>query len=135
MPKTILFADDELYNIEGLIETVRAEGYKILTCRDATTAVRIVEKGGVDCLVIDIMMDPGDGFKSVDPGVAGLAAIDEILRKNPDQPIVCHSIISDQKIIDRLKRKGVLYLRKAETSAEAALRVIESKATGVYRVR
>lgn len=135
MPKTILFADDELYNIEGLIETVRAEGFEVLTCRDASSAVRIVGEGGVDCLVIDIMMDPGDDFISVDPSEAGLAAIAEILRNNPDQPIVCHSVISDQAIIDNLKRKGVLYLRKAETSAKAALKIIESKATGVYKVR
>lgn len=135
MSKTILFADDELYNIEGLIETARAEGYQILTCRDASSAARIVKEGSIECLVIDIMMDPGNDFKLIDPGVAGLAAIDDILSKIPDQPIVCLSVISDQKIIDGLKRKGVLYLRKGETSVKSAWRVIESKMTGVYRAR
>jgi len=133
--KTVLFADDELHYIEGLIETVRAEGCEILTCRDATTAVRFVEKGGIDCLIMDLMINPGEEFPSVDPQSAGLAAIDRILRNRPDQAIVCLSVIADQKIINGLKRKGVLYLRKAETSVNKAWKVIESKMTGVYTLR
>jgi len=134
MKRTVLFADDELHNIEGLIETVRAEGCDIKTCRDATTAVRLVKQGGIDCLVIDIMMNPGPDFPHNDPQSAGLAAIAEILSVLPHQPIVCFSVIGDQKVINMLKQKGVLYLRKAETSANKAWRVIESKMTGIYRL-
>ena len=133
MSATVLFADDELQFIEGLIETVRAEGFTVLTCRNASKAVELTTTQQIDCLVIDIMMDPGPSFKNQNPQVAGLAAISEIQRLRPNQSIVCYSVISDPEVIQRLKSARVLYLRKAETSAESALKVISAKATGLYR--
>jgi CheY-like chemotaxis protein len=135
MKQTILFADDELHFIEGLIETVKAEGFEVLTCRDASKAVELTTTRKVDCLVIDIMMDPGKNLSDKNPQAAGLAAIDEILRLRPYQSIVCCSVVSDPKVIKRLRGQNVLYLRKAETTVEAALRAITAKATGVYRDR
>jgi CheY-like chemotaxis protein len=116
-----------------LIETVKAEGFTVLTCRNASKAVELTTTQRIDCLVIDIMMDPGKSLTKQNPQTAGLAAISEILRIFPKQSIVCYSVISDPEIIMQLKQKGVLYLRKAETSAEAALKVISAKATGLYR--
>jgi len=132
---TILFADDELHFIEGLIETVKAEGFTVLTCRNASRAVEITTTQKIDCLVIDIMMDPGPSLKNQNPQVAGLAAISEIQQAVPRQSIICYSVISDPELIEKLKRLGVLYLRKAETSADAALKMIAAKATGIYRAR
>jgi CheY-like chemotaxis protein len=132
MTYTVLFADDELDKIQGLIESVRAEGCNILTCRDASTAIELVKNGNIDCLVIDIMMDPGKDMVDVDPLKAGLYAVDKILAFRNKQAIVCLSVISDQKIIRTLKQKGVLYLRKGETSVNVAWRIIHSKMTGLY---
>jgi len=131
----ILFADDEPIYIEGLIEKAKAEGCEVLICDNASEAIDLVAKGDVDCLVIDIMMDPGVNLSDVEPHKAGLKAIDTILKLNPYQSIICLSVVSDQKIINSLKRKKVLYLRKGETPLNTAWRVIESKATGVYKVR
>jgi len=132
---TVLFADDELHNIEALFAIAEAEGYSVKTCRNASEAVKMVEEGGVDCVVIDIMMDPGSNLSGADPHYAGLAAIDRILSAANHPPIICLSVISDQKIINSLKKKGVLYLRKAETSTNKAWDLIQSKITGVYRVK
>ena len=131
--KRVLFADDELHFIEALLETAKAEGCEVLTCRNASDAIRIATTQPIDCLVIDIMMAPGADLPSVDPQKAGLAAIDAILLKNPKQPIICLSVISDQSVIHDLKRKNVLFLRKGETSLRKAWQVIESKITGIYR--
>ena len=132
MKYTILFADDELDKIQGLIESVRAEGCNVLTCRDASTAIQRVKKGDIDCLVIDIMMDPGKDMPDVDPQTAGLTAIDQILALRKNQAIVCLSVISNQNVIRSLKQKGVLYLRKGETSVSVAWKTINSKMTGFY---
>src|SRR5262245_45141686 len=129
---TVLFADDELHFIEGLIETVKAEGYSVLTCRDASTAIQLATSTRVDCLVIDIMMNPGSTMAEQDPQTAGLAAIDSILKANPRQSIICYSVISDAGLIRSLKNRGVLYLRKGETSGAGALKMIQAKVTGVY---
>src|ERR1700722_18729779 len=131
--KTVLFADDELHFIQGLLETVRAEGYNVLTCRNASKAIELTTTQTIDCLIIDIMMDPGKDLQNENPQFAGLIAIDKILKLQPRQSIVCYSVVSDPDIIHGLKKRGVLYLRKAETSAEVAWRIIESKATGLLR--
>lgn len=131
----ILFADDELHYIEALFEIARAEGYDVVTCRQASEAVALVKMGDIDCVVLDIMMDPGEDLAGTSPHKAGLAAVDRILQMKTPPPVICLSVISDQTIIDQLKRKGVLYLRKAETSVTKVWDVIESKITGVYKVR
>ena len=130
---TVLFADDELDKIEGLIEIVKSEGYVVKTCSDASSAVKIVTTEHIDCLVIDIMMDPGADLGAHDARTAGLAAIDLILKQRPNQGIICCSVIGDQAIIKNLKRRRVLYLKKGEMNAEGALRMIAAKATGLYR--
>lgn len=79
------------------------------------------------------MMDPGKDLPSTDPQYAGLEAIDRILASSKGQAIVCLSVIADQTIIRRLKQKGVLYLRKGETSVNVAWKTIHSKMTGLYR--
>src|SRR6266511_5650034 len=107
MSGTVLFADDELQFIEGLIETVRAEGFTVLTCRNASKAVELTTTQQIDCLVIDIMMDPGPSFKNQNPQAAGLAAISEIQRLRPNQSIDCYSVISDPEVIQRLKSARV----------------------------
>jgi len=130
---TVLFADDELHFIEGLIETVKAEGYSVLTCRDASTAIELTTSQRIDCLIIDIMMNPGGAMNRQDPQTAGLAAIDAILKAKPLQSIICYSVISDPRLIRSLKNRGVLYLRKGETSGAGALKMIQAKVTGIYR--
>ena len=53
-----------------------------------------------------------------------------IRNKYPDIQIICLSVIGDQEIIKSLKKKGILYIRKGETSLDVASKIIESKATG-----
>jgi len=131
--KTVLFADDELHYIEGLMEAVRAEGFEVLTCRNASKAIELCKAKQIDCLVIDIMMEPGHLLSECDPQTAGLAAIDIILKHDSHQSIVCFSVVSDPAIIKRFRKLNVLYLRKAETSGDKALKIITAKVTGVYR--
>ena len=133
--KHVLFADDELHYIQALIEVTRAEGCIVTTCRDASAAITQVCESHIDCLIIDIMMDPGPLLPDADPQFAGITAINQILKKKPDQSIICHSVVSDQRIINDLKKRKVLFLRKAETSLEKAWQTIEAKITGVYHGR
>jgi|SRR5271157_1002460 len=130
----ILFADDEPHNIAALLEKAKAEGHEVHLCFSATEAVHFVSTTKVDCLVIDIMMDPGPDFPNTKPHQAGLAAIDRILELNHHQKIVCISVVSDQRIIKSLKRKRVLFLRKGETPYATAWQTIVSKMTGIYKV-
>jgi CheY-like chemotaxis protein len=133
--KSILFADDELHWIEGLIEVATAEGCEVLTCRNASRAIQIVKSRSIDCIVLDVMMSPGSDFPNADPQKGGFVAMEEIFKLKPRQSIVCLSVLSDQNEIDRLKKRNVLFLRKAETSLKKVWQTIEYKLTGLYRDR
>jgi CheY-like chemotaxis protein len=132
--KTVLFADDEQQYIEALVALAEGDGARVLTCRTASKAIAITTSQKIDCLVIDVMMDPGKDLPHVDPQRAGIEAIGIIRKTMPNQAIVCFSVLSNQDEVERLKRMGVLFMRKAETSLDKAWRIIASKATGLYSV-
>ena len=81
-------------------------------------------------VVTDIMMPAGLDFPEVDSSKTGIVFTSMIRNKYPDIQIICLSVIGDQEIIKSLKKKGILYIRKGETSLDVASKIIESKATG-----
>lgn len=135
MKKSVLFVDDELHIIEALFDVMKAEGYEVETCSSITAAVKKIRDREYACVVLDIMIDPGEAYPHVDPSNAGVFAVSEIQKTRKAQSIVCHSVISDLDLIKNLRQKGVLFLRKGETSLEKAKQVILSKATGLYTSR
>jgi DNA-binding NarL/FixJ family response regulator len=88
----------------------------------------------VSVLVSDIMMPSGDAFSEIDSSETGLHLVAKVRREFPDVSVICLSVIGDQSKIQKLKKQGVLYLRKGETPLDTAARLIESKATGSYSV-
>ena len=130
--KKILFADDELHYIEALIFLAESQGLEVHKCRNASKAIELARTKKIDCIVIDVMMDPGPSLVGTDPQRAGIKAIHEIKKEMPDVGIVCLSVLADQEEIDKLKKLGVIFLRKAETSLDRAWQLIISKITGIY---
>ncbi|MDO9262814.1 MAG: hypothetical protein Q7U02_02530, partial [Desulfosalsimonadaceae bacterium] len=98
-----------------------------------TDAMEYLKNHKVKVLISDIMMPGGQAFSDIDSSETGFHFVDMVRREYPDVSVICLSVIGDQSKIQVLKRKGVLYLRKGETPLDNAARLIESKATGVYR--
>lgn len=132
MKKTVLFVDDEPWLQTAIIAVLEAENYKCISKTNATDAVRFISKNNVDILVTDIMMPAGEDFYKTDSSMVGLKLVEFVKAKYPDLPIICLSVIGDQVIINDLKKKGVLYLRKGETPLQTAIDLIKSKIVG-YR--
>jgi DNA-binding NarL/FixJ family response regulator len=98
--------------------------------KDMSSAVKLLEKASYKVVVTDIMMPSGPDFPGIDSSRTGIEFALLIENKYPDIYIICLSVIGDIQIINSLKRKGILYLRKGETSLETASNLIESKARG-----
>jgi DNA-binding NarL/FixJ family response regulator len=130
---SILFVDDEPWFTEPMRMTLEARGFICEVRREATSAWLYLVSHPVSALVTDIMMPAGEEFENVDSSETGYVFIDRVRQKFPRLSIICLSVIGDQKKINALKRKGVQYLRKGETPLNAAVRLVESKATGLYR--
>ena len=128
---TILFVDDEPVSTQALRMVLEAKGFRCVSLTDMTSAMDFLDQERVSALVSDVMMPSGEAFSEIDSSETGFHFVSEVRRRFPDVGIICLSVIGDQKKINKLKRQGVLYLRKGETPLGTAVRLIESKATGI----
>ena len=128
---TILFVDDEPVSTQALRMVLEAKGFRCVSLTDMTSAMDFLDQERVSALVSDVMMPSGEAFSEIDSSETGFHFVSEVRRRFPVVGIICLSVIGDQKKINKLKRQGVLYLRKGETPLGTAVRLIESKATGI----
>jgi len=81
MKKKILIVEDE----EGLRllykEELETEGYEVLTARNGKEAIKILEEGKPDLVILDIVM----------PVMNGMEALGRILGKDKKIPIILNS--------------------------------------------
>ena len=127
----LLFVDDEPWGTEALRLKLEGRGFICNVAEDMSTALKLLESEKHEVVVTDIMMPAGDDFPNIDSSETGIRFVSIVRSKHPDIQIICLSVIGDQEVIKSLKRNKALYLRKGETSLDAASKLIESKATGV----
>ncbi|MBK9266888.1 MAG: response regulator transcription factor [Polyangiaceae bacterium] len=113
MSKRILVVDDEARIREVLDYALRKEGYEVVAVTDGREAIDAVERGGIDLVILDVML----------PEVDGLSACRNI-RTSSRVPILFLSARSDE--IDRvlgLELGGDDYLTKPFSVRELVARV------------
>jgi CheY-like chemotaxis protein len=128
---TILFVDDEPVSTEPLRLLLSAKGFDCVSLTDMSAAMEFLREWEVSVLVSDIMMPSGEEFPEIDSSETGFHFVSMVREQFPEIRIICLSVIGDQTRIEKLRKRGVLYLRKGETPLSTAARLIESKATGV----
>jgi len=80
-PPSILIVDDEEHILRLYEKEFSEDGYQIETAKDAEEAIKIVQEGKVNVVVLDIKMD----------GKNGLEVLSDFKRMNKDLPIVLNS--------------------------------------------
>jgi DNA-binding response OmpR family regulator len=80
--RRILLVDDDPNLLVVLSEQLRSDGYEIATARDGAEAMRRLETGWPDLVILDLMM----------PGIDGLALAREI-KATADLPIIVVSAV------------------------------------------
>jgi two-component system, OmpR family, alkaline phosphatase synthesis response regulator PhoP len=58
----ILIAEDETNLREGLVDTLESEGYRVSAVGDGAAALQVFASGGIDLVLLDIMMPEKSGF-------------------------------------------------------------------------
>jgi len=76
----VLVVDDEIYILHILDFSLGMEGYEVVTAMDGEAALEKVQTGGVDLVVLDIMMPKLDGYQvcraiKADPATNGIPVI------------------------------------------------------------
>ncbi|MCC6670950.1 MAG: sigma-54-dependent Fis family transcriptional regulator [Planctomycetes bacterium] len=77
MPR-ILIVDDQAAVRDELVYALNFEGYETVAAADGDSALREIEQGGVDVMLLDIKM----------PGMDGLQVLGKAKERRPDLPVV-----------------------------------------------
>lgn len=119
MAKKILFVEDDTIEREAYQHQFVRSGFSVLVASDGPGAVEIANKGGIDIVVLDILLPGFDGFHVL-----------EKLKANPqtaDIPVVVLTNLDQDKFMARaLKHGAVEYLLKANTLPSEAVAHLKS---------
>ncbi|MFH0799984.1 MAG: response regulator transcription factor [Pseudomonadota bacterium] len=58
----MLVIEDDLNILTGLVDNLTMDGYQVKTACDGITGLKLAEEGGIDLIILDIMMPGMDGF-------------------------------------------------------------------------
>ena len=118
--RRILFIDDEEFLLDGLEASLRDQRHRweMLFARGGRAGLRLLEAGGVDTVVMDVMM----------PGMDGFAVLERIraLEHGRDVPVVMLTGISDTAIKRKALAAGADDLLSKPISREDLIARIES---------
>ncbi|MEW5765205.1 MAG: response regulator [Acidobacteriota bacterium] len=120
MAPKILLADDERDFTETMRKILARRGYEVETAPDGAQALRVVLRGGVDVVLLDLKM----------PGLQGIDTLREIKRLAPEVPVVIltgHLLKSTEQ--EGLRLGAFAYLTKPCT-LEEIVRTIEEARSG-----
>jgi len=74
--ETILIVDDSTYIVDGLAALLKRKGYKLLTAYGGDEAISVLATSTPDLILLDIMMEPMDGWETLDKIKADPATCD-----------------------------------------------------------
>jgi len=115
-PARLLVVDDQEANLRIVGDILGRLGFDIILATDGSQALRRLEHGPVDLILLDVLMPDRDGFE-----------ICQLIRANPkwvDTPIIFLSAADDKSLIVRaLEVGGVDYVTKPFNQAELMSRV------------
>jgi len=95
-PGRILIVDDERIVQDVLRDILAREGHDLTFAPDAETGLRALDAGEFDLIVLDLML----------PGMGGLEALGQILRRDPNQVVVMLTAFGSVETAVQVMRVG-----------------------------
>jgi two-component system NtrC family response regulator len=101
--ETILIVDDEKNYLVVLEALLGAEGYEIVTARDAKMAVSILREADIDLVITDMKM----------PGMSGMELLAECKKINPEIPVIMMTAFGTiEMAVEAMKKHAYDYIQK-----------------------
>lgn len=111
--KSILFLDDDRYEMLGLVERLEAVGFEVRPCTHPREALDLIKGGYLpDAIISDLIMridvdSPPDRDRHV-----GIAFCREVRQRGLGCPIVVLTVVTDDAVIEEAKRYASAFLIK-----------------------
>jgi len=122
MGKRILVIEDDTNSRETLADLLIEKGFEVLQSEDADAALDILDKCGVDLIILDMVLPGMNGYK-----------LYEHIRKNDKTASVPVIMLSGKEPLDKMleksKESAFSYVVKS-TKPEKLLIAVESALTG-----
>ena len=119
MSEKVLLVDDEQDFLDTLAERMRSRGMEVSTTTSAEEAVKTVETGSYDAIVLDLMM----------PDMDGIEVLKAIKNKRPDVEVILltgHATLD--KGIEAMKLGALDFIEKPADLKVIAERIKEARA-------
>jgi CheY-like chemotaxis protein len=94
--KRILVVDDDRFVRGGLREILTIKGYQVDTAEDGFEAIKQVEEGDFDLILLDLIL----------PGISGVETLSRILRKKPLTNVIAMTAYSEQSVVAKAMSEG-----------------------------
>ena len=120
MKRKILIAEDEKPIARALTLKLEKAGFDVITVFNGQEALDALEKGGVDLLLLDLMMPIMDGF----------TVLEKIKEKKIEVKIFITSNLGQESDIEKAKKLGVTnFFVKSNVSIAEIIKKVE----GVFK--
>jgi DNA-binding response OmpR family regulator len=86
--RTILVVDDEANLCKLYEKELEQAGYKVMVANDGQTAVELVERDGIDLVVLDIRMEGQDGIET----------LRQLMQQRRSLPVILNTAYSTYKM-------------------------------------
>ena len=128
MSKTILFADDEQWVLNGISEGLKALGYNVIPATDGSQVLDLLSKQKVDLLLLDVMMPPGEDMdpeKTAYGRLTGLEVCKTVRQQKPKLPIICLTVVMERQVLRELRDLDTIVIEKPALPSQIARRIAE----------
>ncbi len=127
MKKKILFLDDDKYEMLGLLERLESEEYEVVFCVNSKEAKEVLRRGFKPDLIISDLIIRNKVYDPIEEkyhsGVNFCGFIREEVHLNC--PIIILTVVTQQSIIESVKKYNALLLNKPITPRQLLARVKE----------
>ncbi len=119
MAEKILLVDDEKDFLDVMSERMKARGLDVSTADSAQKALEMVEAGGFDAIVLDLMM----------PGVDGIETLKALKQRQPElQVILLSGQATLEKGVEAMKLGAMDFMEKPADLNELTEKIKKAQA-------
>jgi CheY-like chemotaxis protein len=132
MDKTILIVDDSPYIVDGLVALLKRKGFNPVPTHGGEEALALLSTTVPDLILLDIMMEPMDGWETLDrikanPQTKDLPVLMFSAKKISPQDAQEHSLniedfvskpVNPSQLLDAIKR---IFERRSDVKTEAGV--------------
>ena len=138
MAGKILVVDDSTFIVDGLVAILKKKGYATIAAYGGDEALDILKKEAPDIIILDIMMEPMDGWETLEkikgnPATASVPVLMFSAKKITPQEAENHRINIDDYVAKPVNPKALMESIEAVLARRNGLRVVveKAKAAGV----